>query len=208
MPRPGTLGDVLAEERLYYELRAPEYDNWYLGLGQFEDFERAGWDEELAELLEVIGELPPTRVLDVACGTGFLTQHLRGEITAIDQSETMLAIARERCPGATFVRADALALPFDNGSFDRVFTGHFYGHLRVPHREQFLAEARRVAPELVVIDTAVRPGVGREEIHERVLADGSRYPVYKRYFDPDELAQELGGGDILHAGDWFVVVAA
>lgn len=204
----GYARSVRAEERRYYDLRAPEYDNWYLGLGQFEGVERVGWDEELTELVGVIGELPPARVLDVACGTGFLTQHLRGEITAIDQSETMLAIARERCPGASFVRADALALPFDDRSFDRVFTGHFYGHLRDPHREQFLAQARRVAPELVVVDTAVRPGVGREEIHERVLGDGSRHPVYKRYFDPDELAQELGGGDILHAGDWFVVVAA
>jgi ubiquinone/menaquinone biosynthesis C-methylase UbiE len=199
---------VRAEERRYYDLRAPEYDEWYLGVGRFEGIERPGWDEELAELFGVIAALAPARVLDVACGTGFLTQHLRGEITAIDQSETMLAIARGRCPDATFVHADALALPFADGSLDRVFTGHFYGHLRDEHRKRFLAEARRIAPELVVVDTAVRPGVGREEINERILNDGSRYDVYKRYFDPDELAEELGGGDVLHAGEWFVVVAA
>ncbi len=195
-----------AEERRYYDLRAPEYDEWYLGVGRFEGIERPGWDEELAGLFGVIAALAPARVLDVACGTGFLTQHLRGEITAIDQSETMLAIARERCPDATFVRADALALPFADGSFDRVFTGHFYGHLGDGHRQRFLTEARRLAPELVVVDTAMRPGVGREEINERILNDGSRYDVYKRYFDPDELAEELGGGVVLHEGDWFVVV--
>ena len=33
------------------------------------------------------------RTLDVACGTGFLTRHLRGELTALDQSEAMLARA-------------------------------------------------------------------------------------------------------------------
>ena len=197
-----------AEERRYYDLRAPEYDEWYLGVGRFDGIERPGWDEELAELVGVIAALPAARVLDVACGTGFLTQHLRGEITAIDQSETMLAIARERCPDATFVRADALALPFPDSSFDRVFTGHFYGHLRDEHRQRFLEEAGRVAGELVVVDTAVRPGVGREENNERILNDGSRYDVYKRYFDPDELAEELGGGDVLHAGEWFVVVSA
>src|SRR5215207_11246712 len=174
MPRPGTLDSVRAEERRYYELRAPEYDDWYLGRGQHEGVERPGWDEELARLVAVIEALPPGRVLDVACGTGFLTRHLRGDVTGVDQSATMLAIARERCPGAAFNQADALALPFANKSFDRVFTGHFYGHLRGGDRERFLSETRRLAPELVVVDTALRPGVGREEVHERVLSDGSR----------------------------------
>jgi demethylmenaquinone methyltransferase/2-methoxy-6-polyprenyl-1,4-benzoquinol methylase len=199
---------VRAEERRYYELRAPEYDDWYLGRGAHEGVERPGWDEELAQLVDVITALPPARVLDIACGTGFLTRHLRGDVTGIDQSETMLDIARERCPEAKFIQADALALPFAEQSLERVFTGHFYGHLRVGDRERFLSEARRVAPELVVVDTARRPGVGREEVHERVLSDGSRHNVYKRYFEPDELARELGGGRTLHAGDWFVVVAS
>jgi ubiquinone/menaquinone biosynthesis C-methylase UbiE len=197
---------VRAGERRYYDLRAPEYDEWYLGVGRFEGIERPGWDEELAELAAVISGLTPVRTLDVACGTGFLTQYLRAEVTAVDQSETMLRLARERCLHVTFMRADALALPFDVASFDRVFTGHFYGHLRGEHRRRFLEEAGRVAPELVVVDTALRPGVGREEINERILNDGSRYDVYKRYFDADELADELGGGDVLHEGNWFVVV--
>jgi ubiquinone/menaquinone biosynthesis C-methylase UbiE len=199
---------VRAEERRYYELRAPEYDDWYLGRGQFEELERPGWDEELACLVDVVAALKPARVLDVACGTGFLTRHLQGEVTGIDQSETMLEIARGRCPNATFMQADALELPFADSSFERVFTGHFYGHLRAGDRERFLSEARRVASELVVVDTALRAGVGPEEIHERVLGDGSRHDVYKRYFDPDQLARELGGGHVLHVGTWFVVVAA
>jgi ubiquinone/menaquinone biosynthesis C-methylase UbiE len=199
---------VRAEERRYYELRAPEYDDWYLGRGPHEEVERPGWDEELARLVAVIEALPPGRVLDVACGTGFLTRHLRGDVTGIDQSPTMLAVARQRCPEATFLQADALSLPFADENFDRVFTGHFYGHLRPPDRGQFLSEARRVALELVVVDTPLRPGVGREEVHERVLSDGSRHAVYKRYFAPEELARELGGGRTLHAGDWFVVVSA
>jgi hypothetical protein len=40
-----------------------------------------------------------------------------------------------------------------------------------------------------------------------VLNDGSSFEVYKRYFDADELAAELGGGTVLHASDWFVMVA-
>ena len=60
----------------------------------------------------------------------------------------------------------------------------------------------------MVVDSAVRPDHDREEWQTRLLNDGSRHQVYKRYFDPDELAAELGGGTVLHASDWFVMVAA
>jgi ubiquinone/menaquinone biosynthesis C-methylase UbiE len=110
-------------------------------------------------------------------------------------------------PSAEFVRADAIPLPFADGSFERVFTGHFYGHLDRCEREAFLAEAHRVAPELIVVDSALRPDHEREEVQERILNDGSAFEVYKRYFDGDELARELGGGSVLHASDWFVMVA-
>ena len=42
----------------------------------------------------------------------------------------------------------------------------------------------------------------------RVLNDGSSWEVLKRYFTPDELLAELGGGKTLFAGHWFVAVRA
>jgi hypothetical protein len=84
--------------------------------------------------------------------------------------------------------------------------GHFYGHLEPGVREAFLLEARRVAPELVVVDSAMRPDQRDEEQQERVLNDGSRWEVYKRYFTGAGLAAELDGGEVLHEGRWFVVV--
>jgi len=60
-----------------------------------------------------------------------------------------------------------------------------YGHLLADERERFLAEARRVARELVVLDAALAPGGA-----------------------PDGLLEELGGGRVLHSDDWFVMVAA
>ena len=194
--------------KAYYDARAPEYDEWYLGLGRFEEIERPDWDRAVRELGRVISELPAARTLDVACGTGFLTRHLRGELAALDQSERMLAIARRRVPHAELVQGDALALPFAADSFERVFTGHFYGHLQRKQRARFLAQARRVAPELVVLDAALRADRGPEEWQQRVLNDGSRYEVYKRYFDPHALVEELGGGTVLHSDTWFVMVSS
>ena len=80
------------------------------------------------------------------------------------------------------------------------------GHLEEPERSVFLREARRVAPELVVVDSALTNDAQPVEWQERVLTDGSRWQVYKRFFEAEELAEELGGGRTLFAGRWFVAV--
>jgi demethylmenaquinone methyltransferase/2-methoxy-6-polyprenyl-1,4-benzoquinol methylase len=194
--------------RAYYDARAGEYDDWWLGSGLFAGRDRPGWAQEVQALVNVVRELPPGRVLDVACGTGFLTRYLRGDVTAIDQSRRMVEVAAARLPDATVLRADAVPLPFADGAFDRVTTSHFYGHLLDAERPRFIAEARRVARELVVIDSARRADVPAETWQERELNDGSRHRVYKRFFTGDGLADELGGGRVLMDGRWFVVVAA
>jgi ubiquinone/menaquinone biosynthesis C-methylase UbiE len=187
--------------RAYYDRRAEEYDDWWHGTGLFVRRERPGWHEEVDELVATLRALPPARTLDVACGTGFLTRHLPGEVVAIDQSEAMLAVAAERVGDVR--HGDALDLSFADGAFDRVFTGHFYGHLLDDERAAFLAGARRVGRELIVCDSA-----GDEaRWQERVLDDGSTHQVWKRWFTGAGLAEELGGGSVLHEGRWFVVVS-
>jgi ubiquinone/menaquinone biosynthesis C-methylase UbiE len=194
--------------KAYYEARAPEYDDWWNGTGLFAARERPGWLAARDELIATLRALPPARTLDVACGTGFLTQHLPGRVTGLDASSSMLELAASRVTGAAFVEGDALRLPFADGTFERLFTGHFYGHLDEPERSRFLTEARRVAAELVVVDSALRPDVAPEELQGRVLDDGSRWQVYKRYFTADGLALELGGGETLLENSWFVAVRA
>jgi demethylmenaquinone methyltransferase/2-methoxy-6-polyprenyl-1,4-benzoquinol methylase len=190
----------------YYDRRAPEYDDWYVGAGLFASRERPEWEDDVDAVCEAIAALPPARVLDVACGTGFLTRHVRGEVTGLDQSERMLAVAAERLPGARLLQGDAFDPPFDDAEFDRLMTGHFYGHLDAGERARFHAEARRVAGELLVVDSALRDDVEPEEWQERKLNDGSRHRVYKRYFTAPGLLEELGGGEVVHDGRWFVAV--
>ena len=193
--------------KAYYDRRAPEYDDWWLGEGLFADRDRPGWDEERGQLATVIADLPPLRTLDVACGTGFLTKHLRGEVVGIDASERMLELARVQVPNATFVQGEALSLPFEDGAFERVFTSYFYCHLEEGDRERFLTEARRVASELVVVASIRRADDLPERWDDRLLKDGSRWTVYKRVFEGGDLARELGGEDVFK-GRWFVVVRA
>ena len=207
--RTDRLTDAGGAMRDYYDRRAAEYDSWWLGTGLVADRDRPGWDAERDALRAVLRELEPARTLDVACGTGFLTRDLPGELTALDQSPQMVELTRGRVDGVHAVQGEAVPLPFPGDAFERLFTSHFYGHLQPDERTAFLAEARRVAGELVVVDSALRPGVELKGWQERTLEDGSRTPVYKRYFTPDGLLEELGGtGEVLHAGTWFVAVRA
>lgn len=189
----------------YYELRATEYDDWYLGEGLFAERDRPGWHDELVRVAAMLADLEPAVTVDVACGTAFLSRHLRGEVVGFDQSPAMVRIGRPRI--AAVAVADALAIPVASGAVARVFTGHFYGHLPPGERARFLSEVRRVGAELVVVDTAARPGLPAQTWQERVLNDGSRHRVFKRFLTSGQLASEIDGVPIFD-GQWFVAARA
>ncbi|HEU0030031.1 MAG TPA: class I SAM-dependent methyltransferase [Kofleriaceae bacterium] len=68
---------------------------------------------------------PGTRYLDAGCGSGMaamMAAERGAQVTGVDASEEMLAIARSRVPGGEFRQADLEALPFADESFD-VVTG-------------------------------------------------------------------------------------
>ena len=73
-------------------------------------------------LVAAVDVRPGQRVLDVATGTGLVAHELadRGaDVVGLDQSEDMLAVARERLGDrVTFVRGEAERLPFADAEFD------------------------------------------------------------------------------------------
>ena len=69
--------------KVYYDRRADEYEDWWLGLGRFDGLERPQLDDDVRALARALRALPPVPTLKVACGTGFLTRHLRGEVVAV-----------------------------------------------------------------------------------------------------------------------------
>ena len=182
----------------YYDRLASEYEQ--------NEALREEPAEDLPALLHAISLLPPARVLDVACGTGFLTTHLGSEVTGLDQSEAMLEVASWRVPWAEFVRGDAFGMPFADHFFERVFASFFYGLLPLEDRGRFLEEARRVGEELILVEPTPEwvPSGRAEGWEERCLSDGSRYEIYRRYFTAETLAEELDGR-ILFAGRWMVM---
>ena len=81
------------------------------------------WRERAVELARVG---PGSRALDVATGTGDFAVALRAagaEVVGCDFSEEMLERARRKEPSARFEWADALALPYEDDSFDAATVG-------------------------------------------------------------------------------------
>ena len=140
--------------RSMFDRIAPVYDAMNVVMTAGLD---GGWRRETARTVVRRGD----RVLDVCCGTGDLALaalEQGGRVTAVDFSEPMLDRARGKSAAVDWRHADALALPFDDGTFDAVTIG--FGLRNVEDVDRGLRELRRVlrrGGRLGVLDVT-RPG--------------------------------------------------
>ena len=100
-----------------FDAVAKKYDvtNDVLSFGQTRTWRKA--------VVASINPQPGEKILDLAAGTGTSTQpfYLAGaDPVACDFSPGMIEVGRQRFPHLTFVQGDALALPFDDNTFDAV----------------------------------------------------------------------------------------
>ncbi len=188
------------EMQQYYATRAPHYDDVY------RKPERA---KDLAFLSTHLPDrLRGLEVLEVACGTGWWTQHIAPVArrhVATDITAEPLALARQR-PGVDrveFVLADAYALPPSLGEFDAAFAGLWFSH--VPRRAQqpFLhsLHARlRPGARVLWLDNneaqlndfpIVETDADGNTFQQRTLPDGSQHRVLKNFPTGAELGTLL-----------------
>jgi SAM-dependent methyltransferase len=118
------------------------------------------------ETFRAVAEVDPQRVLEVGCGQGWLSERIASElgceVVAIDQSERMVEIARDR--GVDARPGDVQDLPFRDGSFDVAAAAWMLYH--VEDVDRALSELARV----------LRPGgrlvaVTNSRVHLREFAD-------------------------------------
>jgi ubiquinone/menaquinone biosynthesis C-methylase UbiE len=104
-----------------------------------------------ADIARRAAALGPARVLETAAGTGIVTRRLRdalpadAHLTATDLNPPMLEIARRKFrPGeqVEFQPADAMELPFADGSFDAVVCQ--FGVMFYPDKDKSYREVFRV----------------------------------------------------------------
>ncbi len=70
-------------------------------------------------------DIQPKKILDLGCGTGAMLEHLQkthanAEIIGVDFSESMLAIAKQRCPNASFALQDINKLVLPEHQYDLI----------------------------------------------------------------------------------------
>lgn len=136
---------ILHEQLTYYRKMAQEYDET---TGQTEDLQRAF--ARARELLQ--HQAPFEQMLELACGTGSWTRALLPlgrELTAIDASPEMLAVARQKVGNALvqFQQADLFEWQ-PSQQYDLVFFANWLSHVPPRRLDAFLATVAR----------AVRPG--------------------------------------------------
>jgi len=190
------------EMQSYYAARAPYYDDVY---------EKPERRDDIAFLRQ---HLPAVfagrRVLEVACGTGYWTQHIApaaSAMTATDAVAQPLDLAKGR-PGVERVRfelADAYALPEALGTYDAAFAGLWLSHVPVERRREFLqslhARLARGAKVVLIDNSEVQLKdfpIAERDAHGntwqmRRLKDGTMHRVLKNFPSRAELEAMIAG---------------
>ena len=153
-----------------------------LGTGNVSQADISGVDEFHVRGAEVTRELASQlrldnlRVLDVGCGLGgpsrMLADDYGCQVTGIDLSEEFIETANKLSElvglqdKTKFIYGNALEMPFENGSFDVVWTQHVQMNIR--HKLKFYSEIERVLTHQ-----------GRFVYYDIFKTDGGRvnYPV-------------------------------
>jgi SAM-dependent methyltransferase len=185
-------GHLLDEQIAYYRALAADYLDQSLDL--------PGGDE-LTEALDQFG--PARSVLELACGPGVWTGQLlryATDVTAVDASPEMLAIAAARIGGGRvrFIQADLFTWRPDR-RYDVVFLGFWLSHVPAGRFESFwslVADCLKPAGRVFFADDAYRTpgelveGPSSSTIRRRV-PDGTTYRLVKMPHRPADLERQL-----------------
>ena len=191
----------------------------------FHDFEQAGWERVAAEydrrfgeltsqsvgpLLDAVGAGAGVRLLDVACGPGYVAAaaaRRSASVVGIDFSSAMVAMASRGYPELEFHVGDAERLDVPANSFDAVVMN--FGMLHLARPDDAIAEAFRVLRPggryaFTVWDIPERTA-GFSIILESIQMHGSMDvplppgPPFFRFSDPDESKRTLTAAGFVNA---------
>lgn len=171
------------KSRLYsskegYNLHAKYYDKKLSFLDSFE--------KDVVH--RMLGNLQGKKVLDLGCGTGRLIKVLAdggANVTACDNSEEMVRIAKKKFPEVEILEADVGNLPFENDSFDFAVATFMIVHLK--RLDIFFDEVYRILKDgghflLTNINQRKPP---------KVASDVGEFVIQSYYHRPEDVVKSL-----------------
>lgn len=197
---------VIKSTRKYYDEHSERYvefyENWSKRKGEFSGSEYIEGYEAVARVLAntvASGE----RVIDIGCGVGkwsVLLAENDVDVASVDNLPTMLRKVSQRCKQNRIesrispILSDGFFLPFKVGTFDGATLNWVVAHIPVIKNIHFVREIHRVVKRngwLFISDSYWRGQEGGKEQIQIRETDGSKYEVYKYYYEPRELKQLL-----------------
>jgi SAM-dependent methyltransferase len=128
--------------------RGKGYDDAFMAEMTNAYAEQTRWTRmRLRNVQELVDPGPGDRVLDVGCATGAMCDFLASfgcEVVGLDPSEIGIAEARRLHPELEFVLADAVDMPFEDGSFDKALLADVTEHMEPEPLRGAFAECFRV----------------------------------------------------------------
>ena len=189
---------IIREMMSYYDERAEEYDEIYLGKSHT-TIDADVYRKDVAKVSEMVSRFGKGHLIDIACGAGFwLPNYARNcnQITFLDQSARMLSKCKDRVEElgladiSSFIQGDFLDIKLEASQYDCALVGFLLGHLTLEQEKTFfrkLGENLKANPQLMFIESAWNKRRQRyqekEGVQERVLNNGRIFRVYKKYFD-------------------------
>lgn len=131
------------------------------------------------------------RILDVGSGPGQFSQHMLSkgfQVTGIDFSQEMLAIAREKVPTGNFEYMDMRHLSFADHTFDGLFAAYSLIHIPSEEVEATLRGFARVLQPGGYLELAVQRGEADQIIDEPFLPSEK---MFFNFFTPERLTEYL-----------------
>ena len=202
-PRQGKIlmvtdDNIIREMMSYYDERAEEYDEIYLGKSHT-TIDADVYRKDVANVSEMVSRFGKGHLIDIACGAGFwLPNYARNcnQITFLDQSARMLSKCKDRVEElgladiSSFIQGDFLDIKLEASKYDCALVGFLLSHITLEQEKTFfrkLEENLKANPQLMFIESAWNKRRQRyqekEGVQERVLNNGRIFRVYKRYFD-------------------------
>ena len=208
----------------YYDERAKEYDEVYLGKGPSIPNPLA-YKNDVEKIKEIVIRFGKGHLIDIGGGTGFWLPYYEqncSKITLLDRSEKMLSECRRRISGlglenkCHFIQGDFFKVKMGDSIFDSANAGFFISHLSLDEEEYFFKKLKRILKKdakVMIIDSAWskkrKQYRKKEGMQERVLNDGRKFTIYKRYFDRGDIEkmfkEYLFKLESLYMGDMFLV---